>query len=68
MDETDQPDANNMTLREVLTDIIIPRLEAMDQKIDTRMLSFDRWRSRINGIFAVAIPLVIAGGATVFFH
>lgn len=61
-------DPNSMTLREVLTDIVIPRLESIDNKVDTRMASFDRWRSRVNGIMVIATPLAVAALITNLIH
>lgn len=61
-------DPNSMTIREVLTGIVIPRLEAIDRKVDERMTSFDRWRSKMNGMVVLATPLAIAAFVSSFFH
>ena len=66
----DHPDPNTFTVKEILTQIVIPRLDALDQKVelkeedtDERLVRLEGFRNTVRvvlmGITAILIPLSV---------
>ena len=73
--------ANNevagMSLKDILVNMVIPRIDALDSKLSTKIEEHERqfvdwgiWRGRVNGgllALAAGVPIVVTASLSIYF-